>query len=148
MTIKKLVQRLRNFHYWHLGHDFQTLNTLNVDWSKWPTQHAGNHGPVFTCAKCRIVRRWIYPQNLSKCCEKDSQPHDRQIKFWDSLKGNQYLKNLLTKAWGCSVKEANLWFTKIAASKPKPRSKGCTRKLVEDGDVEPNPGPTALTFWP
>ena len=122
----------------HLGHDFRGIK---VDWSKWPTQNARNHGPVITCVKCKITRRGISPNT-----------HNGQVAFWKSLRGNQYLKNLLTKTWGCSVKEANQWFARTAnqwfartaTTKPEPRSKVWKRKLLEDGDIESHPGPDSL----
>ena len=76
--------------------------------------------------------------------EPSPSPHQGQIVFWKSLDGNHYLKNLLTKTWGCSVKEANQWFARTDTTKPTPRSKVWKRKLVEDGDIESQPGPDSL----
>ena len=125
----------------HLGHDFRSIK---VDWSKWPIQNARNHGPVVTCVKCKITRRRVSPKTLTKCRGTKSKPHQGQIVFWKSLDGNHYLKNLLTKTWGCSVKEANQWFARTDTTKPTPRSKVWKRKLVEDGDIESQPGPDSL----
>ena len=109
------------------GHSFVEVP---LEPGAWPFKVKRPLAYLYTCVSCRMVRRTVQPSCLSKCRGLDNFPHYNQRKWWKKLGKSLVLKKLLTTVWKCSVKEANAWF--------------CREKLLEDGDVEANPGPKCV----
>ena len=93
----------------------------------WPFKAKRPPAYIYTCVSCRLVRQHIQLSNLSECRGLENGPHVLQRNWWKKLGKNLALKKILATVWKCSVKEANAWLRR--------------EMLLQDGDVEANPGP-------
>lgn len=132
------------------GHE---LVELKVDSQKWPVLRSKKpacFATFLTCTRCRGTRRsghWNFNCPGSRPC-----PLAAQCALWRRLSEDQRLA--LASAWNVSLAQAVEWFgpslaskkcrtTGVKSLKPSDHSieKSWQRDLVEDGDVESQPGP-------
>eukprot|EP00434_Breviolum_minutum_P040197 symbB.v1.2.035714.t1/scaffold4845.1/size35134/2 len=111
---------------------------------------AGYGVKAYACIKC--AQMWCSPSAFfarirQGCTVKCPGPSTRKHLFGSQKRKQNWKKwttkqkALLANAWNMSGSERK------AIQSPALQSKRWRRNLVEDGDIEPNPGPCCCRFW-
>ena len=157
---KTLGQKLRTKYASSIpsdhGHEFKEFHATE----KWPLKKHLLHrrdDVHLTCVKCRRIRFRGKIGKLGPCRGLCPPDHWAQ-RLWKKLQICPQTQRTICKIWGITLREADSWFDsnksvmkrpriRQGLKKPAARSKVWKRNLIEDGDIESNPGPNCLSLF-